>query len=273
MRGQRADAGCGAGCAMRHLGPRPNSKIMPAPTNYSSTAAAFFGGLRSALTSVFFLVLAGTYIGIGALAHDFGLSSWWLALSTVLVWAAPAQVILISALGTGAALIEVAIAITLSAIRLFPMVVALLPLLRREDTRLRDLLLPTHFTAVSMWVESLRLLPALPHERRIAFCNGLSCGYMGTAAVFGFVGFYLAAGLPPLLAGTLLFLTPMSFLISTARNAREMADRLALVLGLVLGTALTYYQVELELLWTGVVGGSLAYAVHRLRGAAAGTPP
>ena len=110
---------------------------------------------------MFFLVLAGTYIGIGALAHDFGFCAWWLALSTVLVWAAPAQVILISALGGGAPLLEVALAVTLSAIRLFPMVVALLPLLRGERTRLRDLLLPAHFTSVSMWVESLRLLPAV----------------------------------------------------------------------------------------------------------------
>ena len=52
---------------------------------------------------------------------------------------------------------------------------------------------------------------------------------MGTAASFGFVGYYLAAELPPLFAGTLLFLTPMSFLMSTARNARQMVDRLALV--------------------------------------------
>ncbi|HLA20403.1 MAG TPA: AzlC family ABC transporter permease, partial [Pseudolabrys sp.] len=209
--------------------------------------------------------LMGTYVGIGALAHDFGLPSWWLALSTLLVWAAPAQVILISALGAGAALFEVALAVTLSAIRLFPMVVALLPLLRGKGTRLRELLLPTHFTAVSMWVESLRLLPAIPQEWRIAFCNGLSVGYMGTAAVSGFVGYYLAAGLPPLLAGTLLFLTPMSFLVSTARNARVMVDRLALVLGLAIGPLLTYWQVGLDLMWTGIAGGTIAYAVHRLR--------
>ena len=209
---------------------------MPAPSTFPSATAAFFGGLKSALTSVFFPVIGGTYIGIGALAHDFGFSAEWLALSSILVWAAPAQVILISALGTGSALIEAAIAVTLSAIRLFPMVVALLPLLRRQDTRLRDLLLPTHFTAVSMWVESLRLLPAQPRDYRIAFCNGLSVGLMGTATSFGFVGFYLAAGLPPLLAGTLLFLTPLSFLMSTARNARMLIDRLALLFGLVLGT-------------------------------------
>jgi hypothetical protein len=47
-----------------------------------------------------------------------------------------------------------------------------------------------------------------------------------------------------------------------------MVDRLALALGLVLGPALTYWHVGLDLMWTGVVGGSLAYGVHRLREAA-----
>ena len=116
-----------------------------------------------------------------------------------------------------------------------------------------------------MWVESLRLLPAQPRDYRIAFCNGLSVGLMGTATSFGFVGFYLAAGLPPLLAGTLLFLTPLSFLMSTARNARMLIDRLALLFGLVSGPVLTAFDVGLDLMWTGVVGGTLAYAVQRLR--------
>jgi predicted branched-subunit amino acid permease len=237
---------------------------MPAPPE-NSVFTDFFAGVRSALLSVFFLVLAGTYIGLGALAHDFGFASWWLALSSILVWAAPAQVILISALGTGAPLIEAAVAVGLSAIRLFPMVVALLPLLRNENTRTRDLLLPTHFTSVSMWVESLRLLPAMPHQRRLAFCNGLSVAYQGTAVVFGFVGYYLAAGLPPLMAGTLLFLTPMSFLMSTARNARLIGDRMALVFGLLLGPLLTATHVQLDLMWTGIAGGTLAYGIERMR--------
>ena len=242
---------------------------MSAPVAFSSSSAAFFSGVKTALMSVFALVLAGTYIGIGALTHDFGLSSWWLAISTVLVWAAPAQVILITTVTTGAALFEIALAVTLSAVRLFPMVVALMPVLRGPTTRLRDLLLPTHFTAVSMWVESLRLLPSIEYQWRIPFCNGMSAGYMATATVFGFVGFYLAAGLPPLLAGALLFLTPMSFLMSTARNARMMVDKLGLVLGLLIGPLLTYLDVNLDLMWTGLVGGTLAYLVHRIREATA----
>jgi hypothetical protein len=241
---------------------------MPGFTDRSARLHPFFAGVASACTSVFSLVLAGTYIGLGALAHDFGFASWWLALSTVLVWAAPAQVILLSSLGTGGALIETAIAVTLTAIRLFPMVVALLPLIRGGARRFRDLLLPTHFTSASMWVESLRLLPRMPPERRIPFCNGLSVGYMGTAVVFGFVGYYLAAGLPPLLAGALLFLTPMSFLVSTARNSRALVDRIAFGLGLVIGPLLTWYHVQLDLMWTGIGGGVIAYGIHRLRGTA-----
>jgi predicted branched-subunit amino acid permease len=232
---------------------------------FSGKGAAFFAGMRSAWFSVFFLVLGGTYVGLGALAHDFGFSAWWLAASTIVIWAAPAQVILISTLGAGAAFLEIAVAVSLSAVRLFPMVVALLPLVRPAMKTRAEYALVTHFTSVSMWVESLRLLPGIRPEFRLAVCLGLSVGYMSTAVVFGFVGFYLAAGLPPVLAAALLFLTPMSFLTSTARNCREMIDILAFIFGIVLGPLLAWYQVGLDLLWTGVVGGGLAYAIHRLR--------
>lgn len=238
---------------------------MPAPKTFLSSSAAFFAGVRSALTSVYVIVLVGTYVGLGAMTHDVGAPSIWLAASTLLVWAAPAQLIMISALAGGGTLFEVVLAVTLSATRLFPMVVALLPVLRAPDTRLRDMLLPTHFTSISMWVESLRLLPNVAREHRIAFCNGLSCGYMGTAIVSGFIGYYLASGLPPLLAGVLLFLTPMSFFLSTVNNARLAVDKIALVLGLLLGPLLAYWHVQLDLLWTGIIGGTVAYAVHRIR--------
>ena len=230
-------------------------------------ARPFLSGIGSALTSVFFLVLAGTYVGIGALAHDYGFSVWWLALSSLIVWASPAQVIAVSALGSGSPLIEAAVAVSLSGVRLFPMVVALLPLIREPKPRpaIAPLLLPAHFTSVSMWVESLRLRPGSAREQRLAFCNGLSVGYMGTAVSFGFVGFYLAAGVPPLLAAALLFLTPISFLMSTVRNSRQFVDRLAFALGLGIGPVLAHYNVSLDLLWTGVGGGVLAYGFHRLR--------
>ena len=242
---------------------------MQSSRTFDSSAAAFAAGVRTAWTSVFAMVMAGTYVGIGALAHDAGLSALWMTMSTVVIWAGPAQVILVSALGSGASLFEIALAVTLSAMRLLPMVVALLPLLRRPGRGISDLLLPTHFTSISMWVESLRLLPGMAREHRVAFCNGLSIGFMCVASTFGLVGYYLAAGLPTLFAAGLLFLTPISFLISTARNARAMIDRLALALGLIIGPVLVYFQIGLDIMWTGIIGGSVAYAVHRWRGAQA----
>jgi predicted branched-subunit amino acid permease len=242
---------------------------MPPTRTFESSNTAFAAGVRTAWTSVFAMVMSGTYVGIGALAHDAGLSPLWLTLSTIVVWAGPAQVIMVSAVGGGATAFEVALAVTLSAMRLLPMVVALLPLIRRPGRGMGELLLPTHFTSVSMWVESLRLLPAMAREHRLAFCNGLSIGFMMVASTFGLVGYYLAAGLPTLFAGALLFLTPVSFLISTARNAVAMLDRLALALGLIIGPALVYFQVSLDIMWTGIIAGTISYAVHRLRGASA----
>ena len=69
------------------------------------------------------------------------------------------------------------------------------------------------------------------------------------------------------LTAAMLFPTPMSFLISTARNARSLADRSALALGLIVLPLLVYADVGLDLMWTGIIAGTAAYGIHRWRGA------
>src|ERR1044071_6704942 len=137
----------------------------------AAPGAAFAHGARVALTSVFAFVITFTYIGFGAMCHDYGFPVGWAVLSTALQWAGPAQVILVTALGSGTALFEIAVAVALSSVRLLPIVVALLPLVRTERTRAWQLIHPVHYMAVSVWVETMRHAPALPRERRIAFCN------------------------------------------------------------------------------------------------------
>ena len=240
----------------------------PFPSAIAPPLSAFVAGFQAAWRSVFAYVLFGTFVGIGALGHDFGFSLGWMLLSTVLIWAGPAQVILISALGTGASALEAAIAVTMSGVRLLPMVVALLPMLRAENTRARDLILPAHFTAISMWVEALRLLPSVPRAQRVSFCNGLSSGLVLSAVLATGAGFYLAGSLPRVYAAGLLFLTPLVFMVSVVRDSRLLVDGLAFGFGLVLGPMLTALAVGLDLLWSGMIGGTLAYLVHRLRKAA-----
>jgi predicted branched-subunit amino acid permease len=233
--------------------------------DFASNGEAWLGGLRAAAFSVFAYVLFGTYVGIGALAYDLNFSLLWVSASTLLVWAAPAQVILISALASGAQLVEVALAVGLSGVRLLPMVVALLPVLRGPKTKAHQLLAPAHFTAVSMWVESMRLAPQMPVERRIPFANGLATGYLLAAMIATVLGYYLASRLPILLTAALLFLTPMSFLVSIARSSNLLVDRLALILGLIIGPIFTYMNIQLDVMWAGLIGGTIAYLAHRLR--------
>src|ERR1043166_1057892 len=176
------------------------SMAEPTPDQSMSTLAAFRAGFMATWTSVFTYVLLGNYLGIGAISHDFGFGISWTLVATILVWAGPAQVILVSTLGAGASLFEVAVAVGLSGVRLLPMVVSMLPMLKGPGVRSWRLVLPAHFTAVSIWVEALRLLPAVPRQGRISFINGLGTGYSLCAVAATLAGYYLAAKMPLLIS-------------------------------------------------------------------------
>lgn len=230
--------------------------------HWTNPVRTFAWGMSAVTSTVLTLVLFATYLGIGALAHDTHFSLLWVLLSTLLVWAGPAQIILISTLGSGATAVQAAIAVTLSAIRLFPMVVSVLPMLRMPQTRRRELVLSTHFIAVTLWVECFRLLPQVPRERRIVFTNGLGCGLLTVCLIATALGYQMAARLPPLFAAAILLLTPLAFLLSTARNCRQISDMLALALGLALYPLVTRLDTGVDVLISGVAAGTIAYGVH-----------
>ena len=218
--------------------------------------------MRSIGTTILTLVLFATYIGVGALAHDTHFSLGWALASTAFVWAAPAQIILISTLGSGATVAQAAIAVTVSAIRLFPMVVSVLPMMRTPRTPRRHLVLPTHFIAVTLWVECFRLLPQVPRERRGAFTNGLGVGLVSVSLTATLIGYQLAANLPQIFAAAILLLTPLAFLLSTARNCRQLADVVALVLGLALFPLVSLLHTGVDILISGVSAGTIAYGIR-----------
>ena len=226
----------------------------------------FAFGLYNALTSVLAAALFANFVGLGALAHDAGFSLGWTLASTAFVWAAPAQIVLISSLHAGASLAEAAIAVTLSAVRLLPMVIGLLPMMRTPKTRTRDLLLPAHFTAVTFWVESFRLLVSVPRERRIMFANGLGVGFVSISLVATGLGFVLAGKLPPLFAAGVLALTPLVFFLSSFHNGTTFVDRSGLILGLIFFPLIAIYlNTGVDILVSGLVAGTITYILQRLR--------
>jgi predicted branched-subunit amino acid permease len=116
-----------------------------------------------------------------------------------------------------------------------------------------------------MWVECYRFLPQVPRERRIAFVHGLGTGLVSVGLTATTIGYLLAANLSELFAAAILLLTPLAFLFSTARNSREIADAVALVLGLLLYPIASMINSGLDILISGVVAGTIAYGVHRWR--------
>ena len=79
---------------------------------------------------------------------------------------------------------------------------------------------------------------------------------------FLFLGDGLAANLPPLFAAAILLLTPLAFLLSTARNCRQISDVLALVLGIALFPLVSMLHTGVDILISGVTAGTIAYGVH-----------
>ncbi|MCS0505250.1 AzlC family ABC transporter permease [Ancylobacter mangrovi] len=229
----------------------------------AGTPVWFLRGAVASLSAPGFVLLA-TFLGFGGLLHDLGFPIVAGLLSTVLVWALPAQVILVGGLASGSSLPALAIAVCLSGVRLLPMVVSLMPLMRGRRPRLWQELLCAHFVAVTLWAEGFRLLPKVPTAARPAFSVGVGAGLMTTSVIGTAAGFYLTNVLPAPLAVALLLLTPISFTILLVRNAKARVDWLAIVLGAAISPFASYLPGGLDLFWAGVGGGTLAFLIARL---------
>ena len=79
-------------------------------------------------------------------------------------------------------------------------------------------------------------------------------GLVSVCLVANAIGYSLAANLPQLFAAAILLLTPLAFLLSTARNCRQLADILALVLGLALFPLAATLHTGVDILISGSVG-------------------
>jgi predicted branched-subunit amino acid permease len=244
--------------------PTRSAQANPAGAHSPNTRQWYARGLFAGITSVQGFVLFASYVGFGGLCAGIGFPMGAAVFSSILVLALPSQLLLVGGYAAGSGALVIALAVLLSAARLLPTVVTLLPYLRGRG-RLSVQLFAAHFVAVSVWVESKRHLPPLPPQGRLPFYFGMVTVFNAGCVVGTLIGYMLAGRLPPALAIGLTFLTPISFLLALTRNARDLVDYLSLVFGLALAPVFAVYGGRLDLLWTGLAGGAAAWLVHRLR--------
>ena len=225
----------------------------------------FLRGVRAALTTPG-LVLATAFVGFASLALEEGFSLAEAGFMTVAIWALPAIVVLMGAIKSGATLLAAAFAVALSSVRFLPMLVALVPEMRAPRTRPWVLYLLSHFVAVTSWVVAFQQFPRVPREMRTAFYGGLAGWLLVANLGVVVIVFTLAAALPPVASAALLLITPIYFLTSLWGSSRDDAGKIALGVGVVLGPLCHAIAPTIDLLAAGLIGGSLGYGIHRLRG-------
>jgi predicted branched-subunit amino acid permease len=237
---------------------------VPPPASEGRRANWLLKGMLGAF-SIPGLILVSSFVGFAALAKDAGVTAAQAVFMTGVVWALPSKVVLIGAAAAGVALPAVALAVSLSAIRLMPMTMALTPELRTEKTPRWVLYALSHCVAVTSWVLALEHLKDVPRPMRTTYYAGL-----GTTLILGNMGvvalvYALADALPSTASAALLMLTPMYFLTSLWGSARERAGHVAMILGIVLGPVFHMLVPEGDLLIAGFAGGLLAYTWHKVR--------
>ncbi|MDQ0327267.1 putative branched-subunit amino acid permease [Rhodopseudomonas julia] len=216
------------------------------------------------IVSVPAFILMASFVGFGVLCRESGITLGEAVFMTGFVWALPSQLVLVGAIAAGSPVIVAGVAVALSAIRLMPMTAAWVPLVRGPKTRKWQLILMSHCVAVTAWVWSVMRLRDTPPDKRAAYFAGFGATLITVNVCITAISYVSAASLPPLLAAGLFFLTPIYFLTALTASARQAAERLALVFGLVLGPLLRASGLGFDLLWAGVIGGTLAFAGHKL---------
>lgn len=202
-------------------------------------------------------------MGYGALARDAGLDLALTLYINALFFALPAQVVLVDQIARGAALAGAAFAVALTAIRLLPMTVSLMPLLRDDEKPNRFTFLATHFVAISVWVDGVIRLPMLPPSKRLIYFIGMGLGMMSATLTGSAIGYTVSSSVPSILAAALLFMSPSFFLLSQIGSARTGVDLAAVALGAALGPMFYIIAPGLDLLLAGAFGGTIAFVLSK----------
>ena len=209
------------------------------------------------------LVLMSAMIGFGGLAREAGLDVFETMFAIFVIWALPSAILLVGSVIAGLGLLPTALAVALVSIRFAPMVMSIVPEMRAERTRPLTLYVLAHFVAVTSWVHGTQNFPRIPREHRTAFFGGFAVSLTVASTLIAGASHMLAATLPSALAATLVFLTPIYFLMTLWASARFPSDRPALALGLLFGPLAQWLFPSAGLIVGGLAAGTLAWVWTR----------
>jgi predicted branched-subunit amino acid permease len=209
------------------------------------------------------LVMFSSFLGFGALLRSLDVSLAHGLATNVLIFALPGQVVFIDMMSDGSGLLLAALAVTLTAVRLLPMVITVLARARLPGFPTWPQFVVAQFTAITTWIIAAGHLDSLAPRRRLPWLLGLGLAQVVLICSATTLGYLSADSLPMPVATALVFLTPCFFLIALLQGSRGLSDHLSIALGAGIGIITMQFAPDYDLLVAGVAGGTLAFLLGR----------
>ena len=222
----------------------------------------FFKGFRSILSHDSPAIALGCcFIAIGALLKNLGFSIQESIFSTFLTYALPGSLVMAESMLIGASLINIFIAVWLVNARLYPMTVALMPLLMHENQPRWKYYLSCHFIAVSSWLIMKDNYENIEKENRIDFWIGIGTATWSVAIFSTIIGYIASDFLNKDMLIGLAIINPIYFICMMLGAMKTMQISLSVILGAVLGPAFYFFSPEWSILFGGFFAGTIAFFV------------
>lgn len=231
-----------------------------AGARFQSRREALRVGLREALGAPVLVLLAGM-VGFGASCRANGLDIWAASATSLLMFALPGQVVMLEMMVTGSSLLAIALAVSLTSTRFITMAVTLFPQLHQRD-RSPKLYAAVHMMAMTAWAVSMREFAKMSAQHRLSYFVGMALPCWLVSLPGTALGYVVAGHVSLPVTLGLLFINPLFFLL-TFTEVKPWVNRIAIVLGCLLGPVFYLLDRDSSLLTTGLVAGTAAYWLDR----------
>jgi predicted branched-subunit amino acid permease len=208
-------------------------------------------------------ILFFTMMGFGSLMQSSGFDALMAAAATLLIWGLPGQLAMVELTTTGQGIVAIVFACSLANARFMPMVVSFIPAMSRGGASLWRLLLDAQLLSINSWAVCLLEFPHLEPAYRHLYYRTFAGSILFAAVIGTLAGFYGAFFLPAAIVLGLIFTSPLFFALVLSAT-RGLEERLSMVAGCAIVGLAHWLLPAVDLLVTGLVGGSLGFAVGRL---------
>ena len=210
------------------------------------------------------IALGCCMIAIGVLLKNLGFNLQESVFSTFLTYALPGSLVMAESMMVGASLLNIFLAVWLVNVRLYPMTVALMPLLMHEKQPRWKYYLSCHFVAVSAWLIMKNNYQLVDKENRIDYWIGVGTATISIAIFGTIIGFLSSDYLNKDMMIGLAIVNPVYFTCMMVGAMKTIQITLSVVLGAILGPLFFLLSPEWSILFGGFIAGTIAFFIGEL---------